>query len=135
MSGQAASNTSGRFVCCTPERFVSDYMDRFCQEDHHFRQRKQVFIYVVYAVYPASQLSLLMSTRKSSRLQHISAPVLQNELGNCTMAAKNAFALPNTWLNPVNKSILRRHLTVESNKHVAVVSQNVRDWNGPSKII
>lgn len=39
-----------------------------------------------------SQLSLLVFNRKSSRTPHRSAPVLQNEFGNCPVAASKIFS-------------------------------------------
>jgi len=118
--------------CCTPERFINYCLfiwTGVLRKINIAFQAKKTGIYMVCAMLPAtvlhfarapkcpaSQLSLLMFNRKSSRTQHISAPALQNEFGNCTMVASKFFL---KYL--VNKSVLRGHQTVESNRHLAVV--------------
>lgn len=72
----------------------------------------------------ASQLSLLVSNRKSSRTLHRSAPVLQNEFGNCTVAVSKNFSkyldnyiiqyVEGTWqlfLTSLKRSKVKHYLT------------------------
>lgn len=91
MSGQAAFSTSWSFLCCMPERFINyclfTWTGVLCKINITF-QEKKAGIYMVCVMLPAtvlcfarapacpaSQLSLLMFNRKSSRtgtlvLQH-----------------------------------------------------------------